>query len=63
MSAKEDRERKERIRHMVLEQVPVDSEIDEEQLLGIIDESIEKAGGDGYIRFGESKRLRREIYN
>ncbi len=63
MSAKEDRERKERIRHMVLEQVPLDSEIDEDRLLGIIDESIEKAGGDNYIRFGERKRLRREIYN
>lgn len=63
MSAKEDRERKEQIRHMVLEQVPLDSEIDEDRLLAIIDESIEKAGGDGYIRFGERKRLRREIYN
>lgn len=64
MNTKEDRKHKEQIRHMVLEQVPVDSEIDEDQLLGIIDESIEKAGGDGcYIRFGERKRLRREIYN
>lgn len=48
---------------MVLEQVPVDSEIDEDRLLGIIDESIGKAAGDSYIRFGERKRLRREIYN
>lgn len=64
MNTKEDRKHKEQIRHMVLEQVPVDSEIDEDQLLAIIDESIEKAGGDGcYIRFGERKRLRREIYN
>lgn len=64
MNTKQDRKHKEQIRHMVLEQVPVDSEIDEDQLLGIIDESIEKAGGDGcYIRFGERKRLRREIYN
>ncbi|MCM1244552.1 MAG: CpaF family protein [Roseburia sp.] len=63
MSKREAGEQKEQIRHMVLEQVPVDSEIDEDRLLGIIDESIGKAAGDSYIRFGERKRLRREIYN
>lgn len=48
---------------MVLEQVPVDLEIDDDRLLRIIDESIERAGNNGYIRFRERRRLRREIYN
>lgn len=63
MKKQGDKTRKERIRHMVLDQVPVESEIDEEQLIGIIDENIERAGGDEYIRFGEKRRLRRDIYN
>lgn len=63
MKKQGDKTRKERIRHMVLDQVPVESEIDEEQLIGIIDENIERAGGDEYIRFGERRRLRRDIYN
>lgn len=48
---------------MVLDQVPLDMEIGEDRLLGIIDESVGKVGNGEYIRFGERKRLRKDIYN
>lgn len=63
MKSREEREQKERIKQSVLDQVPLDSEIDEDRLLSIIDENIGKAGSAGYIRFGERRRLRRDIYN
>lgn len=63
MKSREERAQKERIKQLVLDQVPLDSEIDEDRLLSIIDENIGKAGSAGYIRFGERRRLRRDIYN
>lgn len=53
MKSREERAQKERIKQLVLDQVPLDSEIDEDRLLSIIDENIGKAGSAGYIRFGE----------
>lgn len=63
MKSREERAQKERIKQLVLDQVPLDSEIDEDRLLSIIDDNIGKAGSGGYIRFGERRRLRRDIYN
>lgn len=55
--------RKEKIRKLVLDQMPVDTEIDENRLLHMIDENIGKSGGEEYIRYAEKKRLRTEIFN
>lgn len=63
MKTEEERIRKEKIRRQVLEQIPADMEIGEEQLVQIIDESIAKMMQGEYIGFRERKRLRREIYN
>lgn len=63
MKSREDRAQKEKIRHMVLEQIPADLSLDEDRLIGIIDQNIEKANADHYMRFREKKRLRKEVYN
>lgn len=63
MKSIEEKERKDRIRKRVLEQVPVDSEIDENRLIQIIDQNIGRDRGKEYIRYAEKKRLRTEIFN
>ena len=50
MKSVEERERKDRIRKRVLEQVPVDSEIDENRLIQIIDQNIGRDRGKEYLR-------------
>lgn len=57
------REERQKIRRMVLEQIPSDSELQEGQLLQLIDENIRRVGGESYLRFAERKRLRTNIYN
>lgn len=63
MSDKGGREERQKIRRMVLEQIPSDSELQERQLLQLIDENIRRAGGENYLRFGDRKKLRTNIYN
>lgn len=63
MSDRGSREERQKIRQMVLEQIPSDSELQEGELLQLIDENIRRAGGDSYLRFGDRKRLRTNIYN
>ena len=63
MSDRGSREERQKIRQMVLEQIPSDSELQEGELLQLIDENIRRAGGDSYLRFGDRKRLRKNIYN
>ena len=63
MKSVEERERKDRIRKRVLEQVPVDSEIDENRLIQIIDQNIGRDRGKEYLRYADKKRLRTEIFN
>lgn len=47
----------------MLEQIPADTEIDEDSLLHLIDENIGKSGSGEYIRYADKKRLRTEIFN
>lgn len=63
MTERGGREERQKIRRMVLEQIPSDSELQEGQLLQLIDENIRRAGGDSYLRFAERKKLRTSIYN
>lgn len=63
MSDRGSREERQKIRRMVLEQIPSDSELQERQLLQLIDENIRRAGGENYLRFGDRKKLRTNIYN
>ncbi len=63
MSDRGSREERQKIRRMVLEQIPSDSELQERQLLQLIDENIRRAGGESYLRFGDRKKLRTNIYN
>ncbi len=63
MSDRGSREERQKIRRMVLEQIPSDAELQEGELLQLIDENIRRAGGDSYLRFGDRKRLRTNIYN
>lgn len=63
MSDRGSREERQKIRRMVLEQIPSDAELQERELLQLIDENIRRAGGDSYLRFGDRKRLRTNIYN
>lgn len=63
MQNPEKKQKKETIRQMVLNQIPADSELDEQRLMEIIDENINKAYGGSYVRFEEKKRLRKGIYN
>lgn len=63
MNRQEKREQKEKIRKLVLNQVPPDGEVDEQRLIQMIDDNIGTAGTGQYIRYNEKKRLRREIYN
>lgn len=63
MNRQEKREQKEKIRKLVLKQVPPDGEVDEQRLIQIIDDNIGTAETGQYIRYNEKKRLRREIYN
>lgn len=63
MSDMGGREERQKIRRMVLEQIPSDSELQERQLLQLIDENIRRAGGENYLRFGDRKKLRTNIYN
>lgn len=63
MKNSENKAKKEKIRHSVLEQMPADWEVDEERLLGIINETIQKENKETYVRFREQKKLRKEIYN
>lgn len=59
----EEKNQKENIRRLVLEQVPADEEMDESRLLSIIDENIGRSTRGEYIRYAEKKRLRRDIFN
>lgn len=63
MNRQEKREKKERIRKLVLNQVPAEAEIDENRLRQMIDDNIVVEESEGYIRYNEKKQLRREIYN
>lgn len=63
MSNRGSREERQKIRRMVLEQIPSDSELQEGQLLQLIDENIQRAGGESYLRFADRKKLRTSIYN
>lgn len=63
MSNRGSREERQKIRRMVLEQIPPDSELQEGQLLQLIDENIQRAGGESYLRFADRKKLRTSIYN
>lgn len=63
MSGRGSKEERQKIRRMVLEQIPSDSELQEGELLHLIDESIRRAEGDSYLRFGDRKKLRTNIYN
>lgn len=58
-----ERIRKEKIRKLVLEQMPVDSELDENRLLQLIDDNIVRSGEGQYMRHAEKKRMRTEIFN
>ena len=59
----EEKSQKEKIRGLVLDQVPADEEMDENRLLDIIDENIRRSSHGEYIRYAEKKRLRRAIFN
>ncbi len=59
----ENRAKKELIRNRVLQQMPADTELDEERLVQIIGENIDSASEGSYMRFGEKKRLQRAIFN
>lgn len=63
MSNRGSREERQKIRRMVLEQIPSDSELQEGQLLQLIDENIQRASGESYLRFADRKKLRTSIYN
>lgn len=63
MSGRGSKEERQKIRRMVLEQIPSDSELQEGELLHLIDENIRRAEGDSYLRFGDRKKLRTNIYN
>ena len=51
------------IRGLVLEQIELSREIQDEEVYGIIDEEIQKAGKQEYISLAEKQRLRREVFN
>lgn len=61
----EERERlnRERIRKMVLEQIPPDYEPDEQKFMQIIDENIRREAKNQYVRFQDRKALRKNVYN
>lgn len=63
MSNRGSREERQKIRRMVLEQIPSDSELLEGQLLQLIDENIQRVSGESYLRFADRKKLRTSIYN
>lgn len=63
MDKTEERIRKEKIRKLVLEQMPVDSELDENRLLQLIEDNIVRSGEGKYMRHAEKKRMRTEIFN
>ena len=63
MSNRGSREERQKIRRMVLEQIPPDSELQEGQLLQLIDENIQRVSGESYLRFADRKKLRTSIYN
>lgn len=63
MGNRENQSQKEKIRHLVLDRMPAEVELDESQLMDIIDDSIVKENEDTYVRYRDKKRLRREIYN
>lgn len=63
MKREEERARKEQIRSQVLSQMPVEGELDESRLIRLIDDNIGRNTGEQYMRYGERKRLRKEIYN
>lgn len=51
------------IRGLVLGQIELSREIQDEEVYGIIDEEIQKAGKQEYISLAEKQRLRREVFN
>lgn len=63
MSNRGSREERQKIRRMVLEQIPSDSELLEGQLLQLIDENIQRVSGESYLRVADRKKLRTSIYN
>ena len=63
MSNRGSREERQKIRRMVLEQIPSYSELQEGQLLQLIDENIQRVSGESYLRFADRKKLRTSIYN
>ena len=63
MSNRGSREERQKIRRMVLEQIPSDSELQEGQLLQLIDENIQRVSGESYLRFADRKKLLTSIYN
>ena len=58
MSNRGSREERQKIRRMVLEQIPSDSELQEGQLLQLIDENIQRVSGESYLRFADRKKKR-----
>lgn len=54
---------KEKIRERVLQQVPTGVDVDEKYLADAIDRVITEIGQEQYMRFGERKKMRREIFN
>lgn len=63
MDKAEERTRKDAIRKLVLQQMPADSELDENRLLQIIDDNIVRSGEGRYMRHAEKKKMRTEIFN
>ena len=63
MSNRGSREERQKIRRMVLEQIPSDSELQEGQLLQLIDENIQRVSGESYLRFADRKKPRNSIYD
>ena len=54
---------KEKIRETVLQQVPTGVDVDEKYLADAIDRVITEIGQEQYMRFGDRKKMRREIFN
>lgn len=54
---------KEKIRERVLQQVPTGVDVDEKYLADAIDRVITEIGQEQYMRFGDRKKMRREIFN
>lgn len=63
MDKAEARARKDAIRKLVLQQMPADSELDENRLLQMIDDNIARSGEGRYMRHADKKKMRMEIFH